>query len=61
MGLSVGDGFRFGCGIMLAFLIFYLVVMAIGALIMIVMTFLGLLGGMATMYPQSLLLLLPLV
>lgn len=60
MGLSVGDGFKFGCGFILALIVFNLVVMAISAVIMLVMTLLGLLGGLAAIGPQTMLLLLPL-
>ncbi len=60
-GLSVGDGFKFGCGFLLAMLVFYLVMMAISAVIMLLMAFLGVLGSLAAIGPQTLLPILPLV
>jgi hypothetical protein len=58
MGLSVGDGFRFGCGLMLAMLVLYLVMMAVGAVIMVFMMMLGMMPLLLA--PQTMSLLLPL-
>lgn len=58
MGLSVGDGFRFGCGLMLAMIVFYLVIMALSAVVMFFMMILGLMTTPFLM-PQTMLPLLP--
>lgn len=58
MGLSVGDGFRFGCGLMLAMLVLYLVMMAVSAVIMVFMMMLGMMPLLLA--PQTMALLLPL-
>ena len=59
MRLGVGDGFRFGCGLILVLFVFYLIMTAIGAVFMVLAMLLGLLP---LLLPQgrSLLLLLPL-
>ena len=58
MGLGVGDGFRFGCGLMLAVMVFYLVMMAVSAVITFFMMILGMMPLLFA--PQTMSLLLPL-
>lgn len=58
MNLGVGDGFRFGCGFILALFVFYLIVMAISAVFMVLAAILGMLPFLMPS-GRSLLMLLP--
>jgi len=58
MGLSIGDGFRFGCGLMIAVLVFQLVLAALSAMVMLVLMVLGMMPLL--FMPQTLVPLLPL-
>ncbi len=58
-GLSVGDGFKFGCGFILAGLVFYLILLAVSAVLALLMTVLGLMPLL--LQPQTMLPGLPLI
>ncbi|MBI5956641.1 MAG: hypothetical protein HY871_06530 [Chloroflexi bacterium] len=40
-GLTVGDGFKFGCGFLLSVLVFYVVLIVLASLVMIVLSLVG--------------------
>ena len=48
-GLSVGDGFKFGCGFILAYVVFCIVMAIVGAIVFLL---LGVLGMSATQFLQ---------